>query len=333
MCASTPNTAPDSADATAPPVHVAVGILRDGSGQILTALRPARLHQGNLWEFPGGKLEAGENVLQALHRELHEELDVRIDIATCTPLKKVLHHYPDKSVLLDVWQVRDFTGDPHGREGQPLRWQSAPSLNPAEFPAADLAIIRALQLPERIAISGRFATLEELDRALTMLAARGLQQCQLRMPAAGAEALLRCAAHAQNRCEELRLSLQVNTHPDLLCRLPETAGLHVNASVLMSLARRPVSESRLFSASCHNLAELQQAGKLNADFVLLSPVQATPSHPGTALLGWEGFRSLLAQASVPVYALGGLADPDLPRARQEGALGIAAISAWWPERD
>jgi 8-oxo-dGTP diphosphatase len=70
-----------------------------------------------LWEFPGGKVEAEESVETALGRELHEELGIVVDVAR--PLIKVQHDYPDKQVLLDVWEVSAFTGEPHGAEGQP----------------------------------------------------------------------------------------------------------------------------------------------------------------------------------------------------------------------
>ncbi len=136
-----PNTVPEQA-AVRKRVHVAVGVISDGGDKVLVARRADHLHQGGLWEFPGGKVEPGETVQQALQRELHEELAIRID--AIEPLLTIAHDYGDKSVLLDVWWVASFTGEPEGREGQPLRWAAIAELRALEFPAANRAIIDAL---------------------------------------------------------------------------------------------------------------------------------------------------------------------------------------------
>src|SRR6185295_609880 len=116
-----PNTAPDNSTANGTRrVHVAVGVVSDGGGRILVARRPDHVHQGGLWEFPGGKVEAGETVQQALRREVLEEL--AIEVVQCRELIAVQHDYSDKAVLLDVWWVDNFRGEPHGREGQPWQW-------------------------------------------------------------------------------------------------------------------------------------------------------------------------------------------------------------------
>jgi 8-oxo-dGTP diphosphatase len=123
-------------------VHVAVGVVCDAQDRILIAQRPPHVHQGGLWEFPGGKVEPGESVQQALARELAEEL--AIAIGASQPLLQVEHDYGDKAVLLDVWWVREFAGDPHGREGQPWQWVSAGELDALPFPAANRPIITAI---------------------------------------------------------------------------------------------------------------------------------------------------------------------------------------------
>ena len=129
-------------------VHVAVGVISDGMDKILISRRAEHLHQGGLWEFPGGKVEAGETVEDALRRELHEEL--AIEITNFEPLLTISHDYNDKSVLLDVWWISEFFGEPHGREGQPLRWAAIDELSGLEFPAANRAIIAAIQQKVRI---------------------------------------------------------------------------------------------------------------------------------------------------------------------------------------
>ena len=97
-------------------LHVAVGVIKDYEGNVLISLRHDSAHQGGLWEFPGGKVENGESVEQALKRELKEELD--ISVQKLDPLIKIKHQYTDLNVLLDVWTVRLFSGVPMGHEGQ-----------------------------------------------------------------------------------------------------------------------------------------------------------------------------------------------------------------------
>jgi 8-oxo-dGTP diphosphatase len=126
-------------------VHVAVGVVRNDGGEILIARRPQHLHQGGFWEFPGGKVEAGESVVDALGRELLEELGITIEPKACLPLIEISHDYPDKQVFLDVWWVNAFAGEPEGREGQPLQWVAWQRLSEYEFPAANAEIVTAIE--------------------------------------------------------------------------------------------------------------------------------------------------------------------------------------------
>lgn len=119
-------------------VEVAVGlIIRDN--QCLLAKRPKHVHQGGLWEFPGGKIDAGEAVDAALHRELNEELG--ISVIASHPLFTIEHQYPDKSVKLHIWRVSEFDGQACGREGQLVRWFAFDELAGLEFPEANREIL------------------------------------------------------------------------------------------------------------------------------------------------------------------------------------------------
>jgi len=127
-------------------VHVMVGVIwgkADKAKSILLAKRPDHLHQGGLWEFPGGKLEQGEEPRDALSRELKEELG--IELLAASPLMDVSHDYGDKAVFLDIWQVDDFKGQEQGLEGQKLRWVPLAELDQYAFPAANVAIVERLQ--------------------------------------------------------------------------------------------------------------------------------------------------------------------------------------------
>ena len=120
-------------------IHVAVGVLIDSNGCVLLTRRPRGTHLAGYWEFPGGKLEAGESVQIALARELEEELGIRI-IET-VPLMTVSHDYGEKQVLLDVQQVKDWNGEPHGAEGQPLAWVDSRSIDEFQVPEANAEIV------------------------------------------------------------------------------------------------------------------------------------------------------------------------------------------------
>ena len=124
-------------------VHVAVGVILDEFHNILITRRAPDAHQGGLWEFPGGKVEAGESLALALARELREELG--ISIGRTSGLLEIRHDYGDKSVLLDVHVVWDFSGEARGLEQQPLAWVAPGELADYAFPAANAPIVEAVQ--------------------------------------------------------------------------------------------------------------------------------------------------------------------------------------------
>lgn len=123
-------------------VYVAVGVIINSNGEYLIAKRPDHLHQGGKWEFPGGKVEQGETVTQALIRELDEE--VNIHVVQTVPFMELSFDYPDKQVLLDIHQVCEFSGEAKGLEGQQILWVSKAQLSEFDFPAANQAILNKL---------------------------------------------------------------------------------------------------------------------------------------------------------------------------------------------
>lgn len=311
------------------PIHVVAAVIRGEDGRILIAKRADEQHQGGLWEFPGGKLEAGEAPSAALARELEEELGIRPTAAR--PLIQVRHAYPDKQVLLDVWEVSAFSGEPHGAEGQPLAWVSPRQLPEYEFPAANRPIIAAARLPERYLITPEGLEGPELLRGIRTALASGVRLLQLRAPAMFDAQYRDLAVDIQGLCAG-KAQLMLKGPLEWLGDFP-AAGWHLTAAQLRKYAAmgRPLPAERWLATSCHTAEELELATQMGVDFITLSPVQATQTHPEAQPLGWAQVSELLQSFNQPAYLLGGLGPADLEQAWQVGAQGVAGIRAFWPD--
>lgn len=126
---------------------VAVGVIQNHRQEIFLCRRHTKQHQGDKWEFPGGKVEADESVPDALARELAEE--VGIEVHSSQPFLCLEHDYGDKKVCLDIYLVSNFSGQAHGREGQVSRWVPISELHHYDFPAANGPIVEKLQKAQR----------------------------------------------------------------------------------------------------------------------------------------------------------------------------------------
>jgi 8-oxo-dGTP diphosphatase len=304
-------------------LHVAVGVIRDEQGNVLISRRHELVHQGGLWEFPGGKVESEESAECALARELKEELD--ISIGEINPLIKIKHQYPDLAVLLDVWTVAGYTGEPKGYEGQEIQWVCSDKLHEYAFPEANRPIITAASLPSEYAILNGSEELALL-RDLKIILANGVTLIQARLKSMPANTVIRFFKLAIPLCEEKGASLFVNSAVRYAERV-NAHGIHLTSRDLLALNNRP-NGYRWVSASCHNLVELQQAVQKNIDFVVLAPVLFTKTHPDAEPLGWERFKELTNRVNLPVFALGGLKKEDKRIAQQLGAQGISGITAF-----
>ncbi len=328
MSASTPNTGPER-------LHVAVGVVRNRGGDVLIARRADQAHQGGLWEFPGGKREAGEPVREALRRELEEELGIQVESAA--PFLQVRHRYPGREVLLDVWEVTGYRGEPAGREGQPLAWVAPRQLCRYPFPPANRPILNRLALPPWYAVmEGEGSVGGYLDRlhrlieqgiGLIYLRARDLSDSEYRV-------LIRACSPVSDPGGAV-LMRRDSPSPQPLSRKERGAGgrveashggwgLHLSAGRLAALSARPEGW-RYVAAACHDREDLLRAEALGLDFAVLSPVRPTLTHPRAKPLGWSLVGRWLAGRAMPVYVMGGLERRDLTWARRHGAQGVAGI--------
>lgn len=306
-------------------VHAAVAVIQRTDGCVLLGQRPQGKPWAGWWEFPGGKIEAGEAAVDALGRELDEELG--IEVIEATPWLTRVFAYPERTVQLHFFMVRQWRGEPHGREGQQLAWQQPGDLSVGPMLPANLPIVEALQLPPVYAISnlaelGEARFIAALEKALQ----QGLRLVQWRepdLPPAHREALLQQVLELANR-----YGARVLVNADIaLARATGAHGVHLPARALMAMQQKPAG--LCCAASCHTVEELAQAARLEIDFVVLSPVLPTPSHPGAATLGWTAFAEMVADYPIPVYALGGMRDEHLHTAWLHGAHGIAMQRGVW----
>lgn len=306
-------------------VEVAAAVLQKPDGSFLLAQRPKGKIWAGYWEFPGGKVEAGESAREALVRELREELGIEVE--TAYPWITRVFTYPHATVRLSFFRVTGWDGEMHPHEGQQFSWQHANGVDVDPVLPANVPILRALQLPPLYAISNAAELGVEpfLERLQLQLRA-GLRLIQLREKNLDRDALRELAkrvvamAHAQGA--------KVLLNGDVAMAHEVGAdGVQLTSTQLSEMTGRPTVD--WCAASCHSAEELRRAEALGCDFALLSPVLPTRSHPGAAHLGWGKFADIAANSSIPVYALGGLAQTDMHTAWQQGTHGISLLRQAW----
>ncbi|VAW72319.1 Mutator mutT protein (7,8-dihydro-8-oxoguanine-triphosphatase) / Thiamin-phosphate pyrophosphorylase-like protein [hydrothermal vent metagenome] len=365
-----PNNSSDTAKNI---IHVAVAVIRDEHGQVLVSRRLKHVHQGGLWEFPGGKRELGESVFQALQRELMEEL--ALTIIAARPLITITHAYDDCNVLLDVWAVTSYSGVAISCEGQQFKWLSPQSLFSLDMPAADVPIVQAVNLPDVYLITAEPEYLvsacclsdttendqhkkKSISRFVTEFthSVQSSSVVQLRLKNIPIDSWTKIAKECLQIAKHNNCQLIVNASIEQAISIGVT-GVHLDGNQLQYLShdlsqtgkslsntiqelivakdspahltQSSASSGMMVSASCHNSQQLRMAEDLGVDFIVLSPVLKTASHPAAKGMGWEKFEILTRECNVPVFALGGLSAKDILVAQENGGQGVAGISAFW----
>jgi len=310
-----------SPTAPKPVVNVAAAALTRADGRVLLAERPNHKLSGGHWEFPGGKVDAGENERQALVREVAEEVGIVIDAAA--PWLVYDHEYPDKIVRLHIYKVSSWHGTPRGQERQRISWEDPNALAVAPLMHAYSRALDALRLPTVIAVAyadscGRSEFLAQTERALrsglgvivlrerTMLPAQFTQFARQVSDLAhryGAKVLVEAGkAHAGHSTAD---------------------GAHVCCCKLPEMTTAPAGA--IWSASCKTPHDLDLAAARGATFATVPPPGA---EDGTAI-DWDRFSAMIKRSAAPVFASGGLAPEHLDHALHAGAHGIALpLSAW-----
>ena len=289
-------------------------------GEFLLAQRPAGKPYSGFWEFPGGKIEPGEDPRAALDRELREELG--IEVREATPWITRVYAYTHATVRLHFFRVTAWEGEPQPLEDQAIRWQVVTAPDVAPMLPANAPVLAALALPPVMIVSsaksmGLDAWVHALEtriadeRALVQLREKGIDRLKMQ------HLLSRVLA----RTTGLGIPVVVNSDCGAY---PQGGGIHLTSMDLMALTERP--GVGLVGASCHDEAQLEQAAALGLDYAVVGPVLATRSHPEVEPLGWERFARLVRDRPMPIYAIGGLGRKDLPEAKRHAAHGVALLS-------
>lgn len=296
-----------------PSIHVAIGLLFY-RGKVLVGWRNADQHQGNKYEFPGGKVEEGETPVGACRREIFEE--VGIGIQQWHAFDVIHHDYEDVEVFLHIFHAtvpEKYLADIQ----KPWAWYTRDQLLELNFPKANKDIIQRLYWSHQIKISDQ----------LSAYTTRKNDQLFYWRIESNQEAITQLNQFDSSNQHDFS---QLIVNIDVWQQLPEViqkkiGTIHFKQHQLMNLTVGQLPIGIRCIAACHDLVSLQHAQQLGFDAVTLSPVLKTQTHPETVPLGWENFSSYAKTCDIPVFALGGLTQNDLQLAQQNYAYGIAGI--------
>ena len=303
---------------------VAAAIYND-QGQLLLAQRAADgSAEAGLWEFPGGKVHAGERAVDALQRELDEELGLLATALEPIPAARCVD--PQRALALTLWSVQIGAQRPQRRVHTALRWIGPEQCITLPLGHLDRQLARWAGSPRSYHISppsperppAAMVATREPTRAWALARLPGLTESRYDEYLAQ----LIAASAADDFPIMLHDRLSPSPHPRVI-------GCHLSARLAAQQQQRPIAMDSWLAVSCHNASELEHAAAINADFVVLGPVRATPTHPQAQGIGWEQLGKLCAAAKLPVLALGGVSPSDLIIAQEHGCAGVAGISAFW----
>jgi len=304
-------------------IRAVVGVLRNKNQEILITKRQANQFMAGFWELPGGKTEPNESPEATLTRELQEELGIQVQQLSLH--QTMLHEYPDRTIALSIYHINQYQNTPTGIEGQALAWVKIPHLTTYKLLPTMCAFIHSITLPNQYWItptkdhySNEWMT--KFDQKLT----QNIQLIQLRSKNTLNQTFI---AKLHHKCQQHNTKLLLNT-PNKTFNEPHNDGYHLTTAELYKFNKRPCTKNQLLGASTHNLSEALQAQIIGADFIVISPVQPTQTHPNTPPIGWNVAKQVVDKLNIPVYFLGGMGKQDLAKTLQLGAQGIAGVSTF-----
>jgi len=306
-------------------INVAVGVLIDSNKKIFLAQRPKSRSWSGWWEFPGGKLEKNELPEEALIRELKEEVD--IDVVNYKKWVTRNYAYEEHNVTLYFFKVTQWNGELNPRENQKLLWISPREVNKTTILPPNIFILNALSLPTHYGITNISETPKEifLTQLLKQLE-QGLRMIQIREKNLPLEELKEITLEIIRICKPFSAKVILNSSIELANDL-NANGVHLNSIELKKFTKKP--KNMIVGASCHSEGDVKIAQYKGIDFVVLSPVNKTISHPRIVPMGWDKFLKISNKFDIPIYALGGMKKNDINHALDSGAIGVASQRDIW----
>ena len=304
-------------------IKAVVGVLDNDLDQILIAKRQDHQFMAGYWELPGGKIDPGETQQQAIVREMNEELGIQVNKTSLH--QRMIYQYPDRVVELSIYRIEDYQNTPYGKEGQAVAWVDIEGLSNYQLLPTMRAFIHSITLPKQYWITP--STNHQSDDWLAQFEQKiqqGIKLIQLRSKVALDREFIQ---HIYIKCQQHNVNLLLNI-PNKSFNEPYANGWHMTTQEMLSLKKRPCADDKLLGASTHTLEEALSAQKIGADFVVISPVQATQTHPDTLPIGWDKAAEVVDKLNIPVYFLGGMGLEDLDKTHKLGAQGIAGVSAF-----
>lgn len=318
-------------------VYVAVGlVLRNfpHAPEVLMAERTGHQHYSGYWEFPGGKVEKGEIPFDALERELYEELAIKTTSAY--PWGGPRHFvYPHAKVRLFFYRVTEWEGEPHGAEGQTIRWFPVNALPDELILPANKPLVKLLKAPPLQLIT-------DLEHYSAEIILRRIEEwcdrttpfsVQIRDKHLPLNERLAWGTQIKSLVESRRADCMIIWNGDA-----DTAyshgfhGVHTPSNLWQTEAfcwPSNLPDTFWKSAACHTQKDLIDAEKKGFDSATYSPIAPTPTHPDAEILGWTQFHLGAKNTTLLVYGLGGLTPYDMHTALEHGAHGIAICSSAW----
>ena len=291
-------------------IDVAIALLLY-RGQVLVGWREAKQHQGNKYEFPGGKVDVGEQPIEACRREIREE--VGIDVTDWHPCRMICHDYDDLTVNLHVFHACVTTAQLNDIQTA-WTWYSREALTDLNFPQANAVLIRHLYWQHYIKISSTLSDQATLSHDHLLYWRVEPHQAVLSQ---------------LNRLSEFdfaQLIVNITIWQQLSANQQQyVAAVHLKQQQLMQLQQGDLVTGIRYIAACHDLASAQHAQAIGCDAIFVSPIQTTTTHHDATPLGWQGLADIAEQIHLPIFALGGMQAHDFAHAQQHGAYGLAGI--------
>lgn len=297
---------------TKPILDVAIAVLMHRN-KVLVGWREATQHQGNKYEFPGGKVEKNETPIDACRRETREE--VGLDISVWHAFDVIRHEYEDLHVHLHIFHAV-VPLEKLDAVQNTWSWYTREELKTLNFPKANDEIINRLNWSRHIKIASELEQLNLLSGTYafdTWMYLRVVPHNDL---------IDKINALPISMLNKLIVNIELWQDLDISIQ-KQLAAVQFKHDQLLNIEFVPVSVRSI--ASCHDELSVKHAQIIGCDAILLSPVHSTKTHLDAKALGWEQFKRLSFMSQVPVFALGGLSPSDLDLAKTYGAYGVAGI--------